>query len=354
MATIALYANKVNQMPKLVQGVKSAINDYKTELLQLQMKAFSIGESVCNLNDVISSIQSSTQTQDEKVSSFDTLEQNTEEFIETASSVDRNVADIINQQRAEFYKNYAYLKPECEKNTWDKFRDGCERVGEWCEKNLESITAILVAGIIIGGLIAVSVISFGSTAVLLAAVVGAIANTVGQFIGDCITSIIIGKWSPSSTETYIGAFIGGGVGGIITLLTGGNAVAVSSVSASVSSLITGHLENITGKEKKTSLEILFESGTTALWAGVIAKAFPVKIKGITKGRNSFEAVFKGVLTKLKNGNARRYSRKTIAKGVVASITGDLLFTWSGSLFSSIRIKWEEYFENSKRSKFSYE
>lgn len=134
MATIALYASKVNQMPELVQGIKSAVNDYKTELQILQIKALSVGVSVFDLNDVISSIQSSTQTQEEKVSSFDTFEQNTEEFIETSASVDNDVADVINQQRAEFYEEYAYLQPECEKNAWDKFFDKCKSVGEWCKE----------------------------------------------------------------------------------------------------------------------------------------------------------------------------------------------------------------------------
>ena len=185
MATITLYANKVNQMPKLVQGVKSAINDYKTELLQLQMKAFSIGESVCNLNDVISSIQSSTQTQDEKVVSFDALEQDTEEFIETASSVDRNVADIINQQRAEFYKNYAYLKPECETNTWDKFCEGCKSVGEWCKEHWVAVVTTVV--IVIAATVAAVC---GVAIAFIAGVAGAIALV--MCVADAVCMLVTG------------------------------------------------------------------------------------------------------------------------------------------------------------------
>ena len=354
MATIALYARQVNQMPELVRGIKSAVNDYKTELLSLQMKVYGIGTSACNLDDVVASIQSSTKTQEEKVTSFDALEKETEEFIENAVSVDRDVADVINKQRNEFYEKYAYLKPECEKSGWDKFCEGVKSVGEWCREHLQSILFIIGAVAIIGALIFSCIRTFGAPAVIAATFVGGFANIAGQFIGDCTTSIALKKWSPSSVEAYIGAFIGGAVGGITTLLTRGHPVIVSSASASVSTFITGHLENITGREKKTSLEILHESGTYALWAGIIAKVFPVNIKGVTKGRNNFDAVFKGVLTKLKKGSARRFSFKTIAKGVVASISGDLVLTGINSLDTIIRRKWESHIKNFKRSVLLYE
>lgn len=66
MATIALYAGKINQMPGLIKDVKKSVSDYNSELFSLKKKALTINKSVCDLDDVISSIQSSTQTQDEK------------------------------------------------------------------------------------------------------------------------------------------------------------------------------------------------------------------------------------------------------------------------------------------------
>ena len=52
-----------------------------------------------------------------------------------------------------------------------------------------------------------------------------------------------------------------------------------------------------------------------------------KIPGITKitaGRNSWSAVYKSGLTKLRNGTATKMSLKTLAKGIGSSIADDFL------------------------------
>jgi len=69
MATIALYANKTRQMPGLIKDIKKSVTDYQSELSILKMKSLSINRSECNLDDVISAIQSSSQTQEQKISS---------------------------------------------------------------------------------------------------------------------------------------------------------------------------------------------------------------------------------------------------------------------------------------------
>jgi len=71
LATIALYGNKINQMPGLIKEVKKTVTDYKSELSALKAKSLSINKSVCDLDDVINSIQTSTQTQEEKIDSLD-------------------------------------------------------------------------------------------------------------------------------------------------------------------------------------------------------------------------------------------------------------------------------------------
>lgn len=62
MATIALYASKINNMPSLIKDVKGSVIDLKSELSTLKNKSLSINQSICNLDDVISSISTSTQT----------------------------------------------------------------------------------------------------------------------------------------------------------------------------------------------------------------------------------------------------------------------------------------------------
>lgn len=81
MATIALYASKVNQMPLLMGDFKKSVSNYNDELFSLKSKALNVNKSVCNLDDVISSIQTSTQTQEQKITSLETFSQNSENFI---------------------------------------------------------------------------------------------------------------------------------------------------------------------------------------------------------------------------------------------------------------------------------
>ncbi|MBM6855666.1 hypothetical protein H6B11_16235 [Mediterraneibacter glycyrrhizinilyticus] len=56
MATIALYAGKINQMTSLTGEVKKSVDDYSSELFSLKSKALNIRKSVCDLDDVIGMI----------------------------------------------------------------------------------------------------------------------------------------------------------------------------------------------------------------------------------------------------------------------------------------------------------
>jgi len=67
MATITLYAGKINQMPGLIKEVKKSVVDYKSELSALKRKTLNINRSVCNLDEVISSIQASSKLRIEKL-----------------------------------------------------------------------------------------------------------------------------------------------------------------------------------------------------------------------------------------------------------------------------------------------
>jgi len=49
-------------MPGLINEVKKSVVDYKSELSALRKKTLNINRSVCNLDEVISSIQASSQT----------------------------------------------------------------------------------------------------------------------------------------------------------------------------------------------------------------------------------------------------------------------------------------------------
>jgi len=54
----------------------------------LKSKVLSIDESICDVDDVISSIKSSTQTQEDKIKSLESLKENISEYISDVVAID--------------------------------------------------------------------------------------------------------------------------------------------------------------------------------------------------------------------------------------------------------------------------
>ena len=102
MATITLYADKINQMSFLLEDSKKSVSDYQTELFSIKSKMMTVNKSVCNLDDAISSVQTCTQVQVQKASSLEAFKQNVENFISDVVVIDNGVADIINQNKTQF------------------------------------------------------------------------------------------------------------------------------------------------------------------------------------------------------------------------------------------------------------
>ncbi|OPX42037.1 hypothetical protein CLHUN_40960 [Ruminiclostridium hungatei] len=171
MATIELYANKINQMPGLIKDIKKSVTNYKSELSALKTKSLTINKSVCNLDDIINSIQTSSQTQEQKITSLDTFNNNSEEFISDAVRIDGDAAEIIKKRKDDFYDKYNYLKPECEKSGWEKFCNGCESVGEWCKEHWVTIVTVLV----VIAIAVLAVVTFGVALAAVAAIAGIIS-----------------------------------------------------------------------------------------------------------------------------------------------------------------------------------
>ncbi|ALX09695.1 pretoxin HINT domain-containing protein [Acetivibrio thermocellus AD2] len=215
MATITLYAGKINQMPGLIKEVKKSVVDYKSELSALRKKTLNINRSVCNLDEVISSIQASSQTQDRKIDSLEKFCSESEKFISEVVRIDEEVAELINKRKENFYKEYYYLKPESEKSGWEKIKDGLKSVAEWCKENWKSIAKIVVAAVVIAGLGIAAALTGGILGVVLA----------GAFWG-----------------ALAGGLIGGAVGGIAAAINGGSFLegfADGALSGAISGAVTG-------------------------------------------------------------------------------------------------------------------
>lgn len=332
MATIALYSSKMNIMPSLISDLKSAVQDLKMEFRSLSTMCKEINRSVCDLDDVIRTISTSTQTQDEKIFALESLNASVKEFAGKASRIDGDVADYVNGSKDDFYDKYSYLKPECEKNGWDKFCDGCKKVGEWCCENWEALCVLIVSVVAIVAVIALSIVTFGATAVLVAALVGAVVGLAGQLIGDTIGYIRTGKWSGSIAD-YIGSMFGGAIGGILMLT--GNATAACAVDGALSSLLSDSISSLASGDKKSLGDMLLNASVSAAFSAgcslVLGKITDKLCRGIAKkipalkrlsGRGSYSASFTMVLTKLKNGTIKNFSWKTIRNGVIAGLSGD--------------------------------
>ncbi|MEE0061345.1 MAG: polymorphic toxin-type HINT domain-containing protein [Acutalibacteraceae bacterium] len=215
MATISLYASKINNMPGLINEVKKSVTNYKSELTNLRNKSLQVNKSICDLDDVISTISTSTQTQEDKIEALDNFHDNCDQFITVVMKIDDNVADVVNKNKEDFYNKYYYLKPECEKSGWEKFCDGCKKVGQWCKDNWKSIVKIIVAVVIIVALGVASVLTGGALAVILA----------GAFWG-----------------ALMGGLLGGVMGGITSVISGGSFLegfADGMLSGTITGAITG-------------------------------------------------------------------------------------------------------------------
>ncbi len=273
MPTIALYANKINQMPGLIQDVKKSVVDYQSELSALKKQSLKINQSICNLSDVISSIQASSQTQEQKIASLETFQQNSEQFIEDTARIDREVADVINQRKDDFYEEYYYLKPECEKNGWEKFCDGVKAVGEWCKENWKSIAKIVLTVVIIAALGIASVLTGGTLAVILA----------GAFWG-----------------ALAGGLIGGVMGGITSVLNGGSFLegfADGALSGAVTGAITGAVcagIGVAGQAFGNTLNAISKVGACATKFRKVIKVTSQVTKVISLGMDGFDMMAMGI------------------------------------------------------------
>ena len=157
------------------------------------------------------------------------------------------------------------------------------------------------------------------TNVLIGAVVGVVAGIVGQVISDVVTSVINGEVTISNWQTYTGAAVGGAAGGVVLAVTG-NMNAANAVTGSVTTGVGQSLEKLTIRDYNKSWA---EIGANTVADGAISYGLGKipGIKGATAGRNSWSAVYKSGLTKLRNGTAARMSAKVVAKGLGSSIVG---------------------------------
>ena len=334
MATIALYASKINDMSGYLREAKGAVKSLKDDLSSLARKCGQVASDICNLEDVVETVSAATRLQESKFDALEDLKEDIAEFAEETARTDRKVAETVERNKDNFYKEYAYLKPDCEKNFWEKLCDACQSVSQWCAENWEALLVLVGTVIAVIAIIALSIVTFGAATVLVAALVGALVGVAGQLISDVITFARTGKWEGGLAD-YLGAAIGGAVNGVLML--SGNVALACAADAAISSLMTDSLTSLFGGERKSLGQMLVGAGFDAAvgaFTGVLFKKLTDKLVQFVpdnltclkrlSGKGSYEASYKMVLTKLSRGIINKISVKTIRNGLVSGIVGDLI------------------------------
>ncbi len=125
---------------------------------------------------------------------------------------------------------------------------------------------------------------------------GALIGLAGQALADGLSG------QTSDWQAYVGAALGGGAGGLGLLYLG--PVAAGEISGGTTNLISNGLR---GEFDPASLAI-----DTTIGAATGRLGGPA-LSGVNAGRNSLNAIFKQMTTKLSNGTIKNVSWKTAGK-----------------------------------------
>jgi len=175
----------------------------------------------------------------------------------------------------------------------------------------------------------------------IAFLVGGVAGVVGQLISDVIKLAITGEWQ-GTWESYVGSFIGYGIGAVSTLYLG--PAAGFAIGGGLSTFASQGLEKWTGSDDRTWGEILLNTGVSAGIGAIFGGLTKgLKIQGITAGRNSWSAIFKSGLTKIANGNAAQMSFSVMMRGLGATIVSRQIIGNVGKGLYNGLVEWYEYF-----------
>jgi hypothetical protein len=207
------------------------------------------------------------------------------------------------------------------RNTKYAIKDWYRNGGKQLLINIGGVVLIVAAvalTVLTLGAFAVLAMGVSVTSLLIMGAIGAGVGLTAQFISDLITSCVCGEFKLSSWQTYVGAGLGGLIGGIAAPVVSNVVLLGAGISGS-STLIAQSLENFTGGEKRTLGMILLNVSIDAAIGGALGKVKLPGIKGVTTGRNSFSAVFKSGITKLNRGIVSRMSLKVIFKGGIKQL-----------------------------------
>ena len=220
MSTIALGAYGTN--PSLSYGIsafsslestfkaaKAAASNLVSELANLKLTIDVAGDAV-DISSSLSQVKQAQTREETKSGSLTLAYSELDTYIAEAGAADNAVSVDIGSMKADFYKEYPYLKPECEKGFWEK-------VGEWCKEHWKIIVVVVlvIVSIVIicvcpaSGLLAAALLG-AAKGCLMGLAVSAAINTAGNLIQG---KPLLSGLEDACFSGAVGGFIGGGISG---------------------------------------------------------------------------------------------------------------------------------------------
>ena len=367
MSTIVLYKDRLNGINTYINDVTNSCDSLSTQLNSLKSILQGVSSNSCNLQDTVNNISSSTKTEKDKIKDLKKLNKKIGEFLSVTVKKDNSVKEQIEKTKKEFYTKYSYLKPECEKNGLEKVCDGLKSAVSWLVDNIKEILVVGLAVLAVVAVVALAIATFGLGAVAIATVVGAAAGLASQLITDIVSGFVTGNFKVSSPLNYISSAVGGAIGGIIMLPTGG--VAGVSVFASkvfgnfalaatadvfVSTSLSEGTPMIFSKEKLslgqwgsnvavgTALSLVLAKGfdgfTTKFNKGLKNTGF--KITERFAGSHSYRADYNRSIKRLihKNSSLKNITYRTYRNGFMAEFTENI---FSNPTNGVLGVGWDE-------------
>ena len=106
---------------------------------------------------------------------------------------------------------------------------------------------------------------------------------------------------------------------------------IGGISSGTSTLVGESLETMTGIEQ-IGLDVLEDLILGGILGGIGSK---IKIKGLNAGRNNYQAIFAGGITRLVNGTGAMHL-KTLLKGYIAQLVESIGDGVAGEIYDYIK------------------
>lgn len=367
MSTIVLYKDRLNGINTYINDVTNSCDSLSTQLNSLKSILQGVSSNSCNLQDTVNNISPSTKTEKDKIKDLKKLNKKIGEFISVTVKKDNSVKEQIEKTKKEFYTKYSYLKPECEKNGLEKVCDGLKSAVRWLVDNIKEILVVGLAVLAVVAVVALAIATFGLGAVAIATVVGAAAGLASQLITDIVSGFVTGNFKVSSPLNYISSAVGGAIGGIIMLPTGGvagvsafaskvfgNFALAATADVFVSTSLSEGTPMIFSKEKLslgqwgsnvavgTALSLVLAKGfdgfTTKFNKGLKNTGF--KITERFAGSHSYRADYNRSIKRLihKNSSLKNITYRTYRNGFMAEFTENIFINPTNGVLG---VGWDE-------------